>query len=217
MEYCNSEDFKNCLLYEELFEYELIFWHGSSGWRSTALLLRIIGDPLPITFPLLVVRLESFSLPFKVWVSIMASKRLRFPSEWFDWKFISETLLIDIMYCWRLYWAFLKVRLILLIKKNGYRTIFSSMNFIKNISKILILKTHLRLSRSKMINGMMYIVTRYIQLIYTAMYNGLVLKSVVVSVGLDSILILSCVRLLSILVTSSVALFPFCKFYRCFQ
>ena len=89
--------------------------------------------------------------------------------------------------------------------------------FSKNISKILILKTHLRLSRSKMINGMMYIVTRYIQLIYTAMYNGLVLKSVVVSVGLDSILILSCVRLLSILVTSSVALFPFCKFYRCFQ
>ena len=129
MEYCISEDFKNCLLYEELFEYELIFWHGSSGWRSTALLLRIIGDPLPITFPLLVVRLESFSLPFKVWVSIMASKRLRFPSEWFDWKFISETLLIDIMYCWRLYWAFLKVRLILLIKKNGYTTIFSSMNF----------------------------------------------------------------------------------------
>ena len=85
------------------------------------------------------------------------------------------------------------------------------MNFYytKNISKILILKTHLRLSRSKMINGMMYIVTRYIQLIYTAMYNGLVLKSVVVSVGLGSILIRSCVLLPLILLTPSLAFVTF--------
>ena len=73
-------------------------------------------------------------------------------------------------------------------------------------------KTHLRLSRSKMINGMIYIVTRYIQLMYTAMYNGLVLNSVVVSVGLDSILIRSCVMLLSLLVKPSLAFFTFCKF-----
>ena len=63
-----------------------------------------------------------------------------------------------------------------------------------------------------MINGMIYIVTRYIQLMYTAMYNGLVLNSVVVSVGLDSILIRSCVLLLSLLVTPSLAFLTFCKF-----
>ena len=76
-------------------------------------------------------------------------------------------------------------------------------------------KTHLRLSRSKMINGMIYIVTRYIQLMYTAMYSGLVLNSVVVSVGLDSIFIRSCVLLLSLLVKPSLAFFTFCKFDWC--
>ena len=77
------------------------------------------------------------------------------------------------------------------------------------------LKTHLRLSRSKMINGMIYIVTRYIQLMYTAMYNGLVLNSVVVSVGLDSIFIRWCVLLLSLLVISWWAFLTFCKFDWC--
>ena len=60
-----------------------------------------------------------------------------------------------------------------------------------------------------MINGIIYIITRYIQLMYTAMYNGLVLKSVVVSVGLDSIFIRSCVLLPLILVTPSLAFVTF--------
>ena len=99
------------------------------------------------------------------------------------------------------------------------RLYFLFSNFINVYSviyqNIQLSKTHLRLSRSKMINGMIYIVTRYIQLMYTAMYNGLVLKSVVVSVGLDSIFIRSCVLLLSLLVSPSLTFLTFCKFDWC--